>query len=530
MFNFARTLGKKNSSDHWQQDNFKPSARHLDFGPFMEMSSELMLVIDRKNTLIHANTALLHKLEMSGDELATRQFIDLFHEDDRANIRQTIQNLVPTAGTMESPCVTFQSRINAPEGRTYWINWKAFGHDQNTYCIGQDVTEHYALHAELERNRNQLKQAESIGRLGRWKWQVGEDTINWSEELYRIWDVNPDHFTPNFANMYEMLDEDDQDRMDQTLQRAVINKNNFDVDFCLRMPHGEERYIRCEGRCALDEEGHVTSLYGIMQDMTEWMAYERELKSAKEAAERAYAAKTQFLANMSHELRTPLNAIIGFSEMIQSQMFGPLGSEKYVDYAGDIRQSGAHLLDLISDILDMSKIEAGKYDLDLEEVQIVDVVETAIKMVTTRARETGIMITLKESFSPATIMVADRRACLQILLNILSNAVKFSNKGGKIELVCQSGKDKISIRIRDYGIGIPANKLATITNPFEQVSPHYTREHEGSGLGLAITKELVEMHGGTMKIESQIGVGTTVTINMPVLARPKDTMDLLFKE
>lgn len=532
MFNFSRTP-KKHASDHWQQDNIKPAARGIDFVPFMEMSNDLMLVIDRKTALVHANTALLYKLGITHEELATRQFTDLFHEDDRPSIRQTIQNLAPKADSMEAPYIEFHSRMNAPEGRTYWINWKAFGHDRHTYCIGQDVTENLALQAELQRNLNQLKQAESIGRLGRWKWQIGEDTISWSDELYRIWDVNPDHFTPNFANMYEMLGEDDQDRMDQTLQRAVINKNKFDVDFCIKLPHGDERYIRCEGRCALDEEGDVIALYGIMQDMTEWMIYERQLKSAKETAERAYAAKTQFLANMSHELRTPLNAIIGFSEMIQSQMFGPLGSEKYADYAADIRQSGAHLLDLISDILDMSKIEAGKYDLDLEEVQISEIVETAIKMVATRAQENNISITVQEGFTPETIMVADRRACLQILLNILSNAVKFSHTNGKIEILCQvgqTGKERISIRIRDYGIGIPANKLATITHPFEQVSPHYTRQHEGSGLGLAITKELVEMHGGTLGLESQIGIGTTVTVAMPIQARQKDTLGLLFDE
>jgi two-component system cell cycle sensor histidine kinase PleC len=245
------------------------------------------------------------------------------------------------------------------------------------------------------------------------------------------------------------------------------------------------------------------------------MLRERDLVQAKESAERAYAAKTQFLANMSHELRTPLNAVIGFSEMMERQLLGPLGNEKYVEYITGIRKSGEHLLDLISDILDMSKIEAGKYDLSLEKINVVKTARLAIHMVEGRTVNNNVKLQI-EVDNENTNMVADRRAVMQIILNLLSNAVKFSKYGGLVQLKIRQNGNFVFIIVKDQGIGIPADKLATITEPFEQVESHYTREYEGTGLGLAITKELTELHGGALKISSVVGEGTEVIVRLPI--------------
>ena len=178
-------------------------------------------------------------------------------------------------------------------------------------------------------------------------------------------------------------------------------------------------------------------------------------------------------------------------------------------------KAGAHLLDIISDILDMSKIEAGKYELSLEEISIADTINTAVKMVQSRANEAGVKLSAGKLDKIKRTMIADRRGILQILLNLLSNAIKFTEEGGKITVACQEKEDFITIKVADTGIGIPPNKLASITRPFEQVSSSYTRDHEGSGLGLAITKELVELHGGSLLIDSTVGVGTTATVRLP---------------
>jgi signal transduction histidine kinase len=286
------------------------------------------------------------------------------------------------------------------------------------------------------------------------------------------------------------------------------------MEFRVMRPDGEIRHIRCEGRCERDGTGDVIALFGIMQDVTERTIYEQNLTEAKENAERAYSAKSQFLANMSHELRTPLNAIIGFSEMMQRQLLGPIGSVRYLDYIAGIRESGEHLLDLIADILDMSKIEAGKYELDLEELHISKVIRLAVHMMEGRATEAKLSIGIEVSNENLQV-VADRRALMQILLNLLSNAVKFTEPGGSVRIECIERGDYVSIKVHDTGIGIPANQLKTITRPFEQAASHYTRKHEGTGLGLAITKELIELHGGTLHIDSTVGVGTTVTVRMP---------------
>jgi len=308
-------------------------------------------------------------------------------------------------------------------------------------------------------------------------------------------------------------------RIMQAFQRALIEQNTYEMDFRVTRPDGETRYIRCEGRCEQDENGEVIALFGIMQDMTEHTRRERELREAKESAERAYAAKSQFLANMSHELRTPLNAIIGFSEMMQRQLLGPIGTERYLDYIDGIRQSGEHLLDLISDILDMSKIEAGKYHLDVEEMNITKTTRLAVNMVEARARDACVDLTLDE-IRDDLVITADRRAVLQMTLNLLSNAVKFTEPGGSVRVSLKSDdNDHVILRVADTGIGIPANMLHVIARPFEQAANHYTRSHEGSGLGLAITKELAEMHGGHLHIESEVGKGTTVTITLPFKAR-----------
>ncbi len=290
------------------------------------------------------------------------------------------------------------------------------------------------------------------------------------------------------------------------------------MDFRIIRTDGETRFIRCEGRCEIDNNDEVIALYGIMQDVTESTRREIDLRDAKDSVERAYAAKTQFLANMSHELRTPLNAIIGFSEMMERQLLGPIGTEKYLEYIKGIRESGEHLLDLISDILDMSKIEAGKYELALEEFNIAKVIRMAIHMMEGRAVDKEIKINL-DCKNENLKIVADRRAVMQMVLNLLSNAVKFSHRSGTVDITLKEGKDTLSITVKDQGIGIPANKLANITLPFEQAESHYSREYEGTGLGLSITKELSEIHGGNLSIESKLGAGTSVTIKLPYKAK-----------
>ncbi len=237
----------------------------------------------------------------------------------------------------------------------------------------------------------------------------------------------------------------------------------------------------------------------------------------KTRAEEANQAKSKFLANMSHELRTPLNAIIGFSEIMEAAMFGPLGAEKYREYSRDIRESGQYLLDVINDILDMSKIEAGGIRLALDDVELDPVLADSLRVVWGRANEKH--LSLKSQIAPGIHLLADRRALKQIALNLLSNAVKFTPEGGAVTVEGRARGRRVTIAIRDTGIGIPKDALRKLGRPFEQVESQLTKRHQGSGLGLAIAKSLIEMHGGRMRIVSTLGQGTMVVVRLPVQAR-----------
>jgi two-component system cell cycle sensor histidine kinase PleC len=241
--------------------------------------------------------------------------------------------------------------------------------------------------------------------------------------------------------------------------------------------------------------------------------YAAEKTRALEASQ----AKSEFLANMSHELRTPLNAIIGFSEIMGSGLFGKLGSDKYREYCHDILTSGKYLLDVINDILDMSKIEAGRMRLDLEPLDLSKTLAESLRVVSGRAEDKH--LTLDADIANTISVIADRRAVKQIIVNLLSNAVKFTPDEGKVVVRGQLLSDSIVLVIADTGIGIAPESLRRLGKPFEQVESQLTKTYQGSGLGLAIARSLTNQHGGSMKLRSKLGAGTVVRVTLPLDAR-----------
>jgi two-component system cell cycle sensor histidine kinase PleC len=235
---------------------------------------------------------------------------------------------------------------------------------------------------------------------------------------------------------------------------------------------------------------------------------------------------------MSHELRTPLNAIIGFSEMMESGVYGPLGGPKYLEYCRDIGESGRYLLDVINDILDMSKIEAGRTSIEPEPFELDGFLSDTMRLVAARADEKGLAIVAE--IEPAIRLRADRRMFKQIIINLLSNAVKFTPDGGRITVRARTVGNYVNIAIEDTGIGIPKDALKKLGKPFEQVESQLTKSHRGSGLGLAIAKSLSELHGGAMRIRSTLGAGTIVLVRLPLDAgtviRPLDPAEQLRSE
>lgn len=264
----------------------------------------------------------------------------------------------------------------------------------------------------------------------------------------------------------------------------------------------------------IDWEGGVANQTTIV-DITETKNAEQALIAAKEQAEYSNRSKSEFLANMSHELRTPLNAIIGFSEVMKDQIFGPLGSDQYSDYATNIYDSGNHLLWLINDILDVSKIEAGALDIHLSAIPVDEIFTPCLRMVTERAANAGLELIVKIDEQVSAIF-ADEIRVKQIVLNVLTNAIKFTEPGGTVILsVSNAENDQVLISVKDTGIGIPSEKIDDVFRPFVQDKRSYHLAHEGTGLGLTLVKSFVELLDGRVEMESEVDKGTTVTIWLP---------------
>jgi signal transduction histidine kinase len=269
------------------------------------------------------------------------------------------------------------------------------------------------------------------------------------------------------------------------------------------------RWIRITGSAGADG-----ACIFFLTDLTAIKEREENFLAAKHAAEAANAAKSRFLANMSHELRTPLNAIIGFSEMISGEIFGPVGNARYSEYATDILRSGRHLLDIINSVLDLSRSEAGKLTLQKEAVDLRFVLRDCTRMLEDFCKTGGLVLSNAEP--PGPVLVGGEKAKLrQIFLNLLSNAVKFTEPGGRVMIALRQSDDDVTVEIVDTGIGMSKDDIDVALTPFGQVDTRLARRYEGTGLGLPLTKTLVDLHGGTLEIESEPRVGTVVRVHLP---------------
>lgn len=317
----------------------------------------------------------------------------------------------------------------------------------------------------------------------------------------------PEEFTGHA--MVSLAHPDDRD----AAQAALMDASYFGRDGAaeIRLRRRDGSYVWTEFRCRPAQDGDIVA---VTRDISERKRQKQALVEARDAALDASRAKSRFLANMSHELRTPLNAIIGFSEMMTREMFGAIGP-RYQEYSRLIHESGSHLLDLINSVLDMSKIEAGKFKLHEEMFDLQDAAESAVRFLKIPAERASVV--LKLAVAPETKHVfADQRAVKQILVNLLSNGVKYTPPGGEVRVTARLLADRgVEISVADTGTGISKADLERLGRPFEQVENAQTRAKEGTGLGLALVKSLAHLHGGEAVIQSALGEGTMVTIRLP---------------
>jgi cell cycle sensor histidine kinase DivJ len=307
-------------------------------------------------------------------------------------------------------------------------------------------------------------------------------------------------------NLADLVSADDRARVEDALLRAASEGSAEAVFIPAHDP---------SGWCVLTvRRMSSTRLVAALRDARAQRSRESELEAAREQAEQQNAGKSRFLANMSHELRTPLNAIMGFSDIMRQKLFGPM-SERYAEYADLIHESGAHLLELINDVLDMSKIEAERFELAREDFDARDAIGAVLRLMRGQADRQG--VSLRGDLASESLEAeADRRAIKQIAFNLISNALKFTPKGGAVTVSARAVGEVLEIVVTDTGVGISADDLVRIGKPYEQAGDADQRQ-AGSGLGLSLVRAFARLHGGEMVMESTLGEGTTVTVRMPVL-------------
>jgi two-component system, cell cycle sensor histidine kinase DivJ len=318
------------------------------------------------------------------------------------------------------------------------------------------------------------------------------------------------------------------------LSRCHANSEPIAVEFRVRRAGaaGPARYVWVEMRCRPMRSQDTTaverpSIVAVTRDVSDHKAQEAELTRTRDEAESASRAKTQFLANMSHELRTPLNAVIGFSEILNRELFGALGEARYRDYARLIHESGEHLLNVVNDILDMSKIEAGKFKIVKEPFEVASLVKSCCDLMrhTAEQRSLSLIVDVAPGIPE---LPADKRACKQMLLNVISNAIKFTDPGGWVRVSARVEGESVELVVADNGIGIAEADLPKLGNPFVQANNSYDRSYDGAGLGLSVVKGLARLHGGQLELASTLGQGTTATILLP-LDSPIESVEALLQ-
>ncbi len=375
----------------------------------------------------------------------------------------------------------------------------------------------------LSATARRLIEAEELAHVAAWEWDIVADRFHLSDEWLRIHGC--DNPKISWEEMMAFVHPDDQEHMSAMFLDGSAGLDRLDFQYrIIRRNDGSTRIVLSRRRMLRNAEDEPFRMLGATQDITEQKLAELELTRLKAAAEEASLAKSAFLANMSHELRTPLTSIIGFSEIIRDQYFGPVGTQAYAEYAKDINDSGHHLLNLISDILDLAKIESGKMTISPVDIETRSCLIKINRLVSQRAVRQKLDLISKMSDDVPNLW-ADERAFKQIIYNLLSNAIKFTPEKGRVALEAEAGRDGgVIIRVVDSGIGIPAKDLARVLQPFEQIENSYSRSRGGTGLGLSLVKGLIELHGGTLNIDSCHGIGTTVCVWFP--AKPSQSQGL----
>ncbi|HQV63490.1 MAG TPA: response regulator, partial [Anaerolineales bacterium] len=377
--------------------------------------------------------------------------------------------------------------------------------------------------AEIETTRQRLDLAAGAAGIGVWEVNLKDLKVFWDPRMHDIHGTDPATFDNLLTTWWQMIYPDDIADSQKRFQDALLETGVFSDQHRIIRADGALRHISASGIVLYDEENSPARLIGVNMDVTEQKIAEGTLQRANLEMERAMRTKDEFLANMSHELRTPLNSILGISESLEEQIVGNL-NEKQLRYIGIVKESGRHLLELINDILDISKIEAGRMELDLHNVSVEKLCQSSLRMIKELAQKKNLKVAF-EVIGPVDVVLGDERRLKQSLVNLLSNAVKFTPADSHIGLeVCgHPQENEVTFTVWDKGVGIAQEDIQYLFKPFVQLDSGLTREYQGTGLGLALVAQMMRLHGGRVELESEVGEGSRFTITLPWLPEQQNT-------
>ncbi len=471
---------------------------------------------DPDSKLSFVNGAYARRFGREPDDLVGRRITDLLSPDEAVRFLAALGTLTPERplGISERPAIL-------PDGSRIWLRWsdRAFFDDSGAVVeyqsAGIEITDHKELERQLQESRDRFRLAVEGTRDGLWDWNLRTDDLWLSPRLKEMLGYSDEELPNDLAALRQLLMPEDQATALEQLHRHWEDGRPYELTVRYRHRDGSIRHILARGATVYDDEHQPLRMVGAHTDVTALVETGNLLRVAKEQAELASRAKSEFLAMMSHELRTPLNAIIGFAEILRDELFGPLGSARYQGYVQDIVGSGRHLLTLISDILDLSRADAGQLTLREAMLDLTSVARSQLALVEAAAAAGGVKLECAAPV-PGPMISGDETRIRQIVLNLLSNSVKFTQAGGVVRLDIREEADgSIAFSVTDTGIGMNPEDVPRALEPFSQLDGALNRRHEGTGLGLAIVKRLVELHDGEMVIETAPNEGTVITVTFP---------------
>ncbi len=500
----------------------------------------ILILYDAAGRIVRWNREFENVSGYSPDEILSQRPLDLFEPESRERVGISIANI------FEHGEATVEAEFMARDGnRTpYYMSGKRVmvNGEPHLVAMGIDISERKHLENLLRASERGLVTAQRVAHLGSWEMEIATGELFWSDEIYRIFGVDPAAFGPSYETFLAAVHPDDRDRVSHAVALAPDSDVPYEIEHRVIRPDGTIRWVHELGEIQRDPLGRPARMVGTVHDITdlhesmdrlriasetlEIKVAERteELQAATIRAEAADRTKSAFLATMSHELRTPLNSILGFTGIVLKEMAGPL-TEEQARQLGMVRGSARHLLELINDVLDISKIEAGQLDVHPDPFDLLESIERVFGTVATMAEQKGVSMLLSVPPSVGEF-VSDRRRVEQILLNLLGNAIKFTERGSvKLSVSCvrdgfpdRRPSDAIRFTVSDTGVGISPEDVTTLFEPFRQIDGGLTRHNEGTGLGLAISRRLATLLGGDIAVASTLGAGSSFSLTLP--ARP----------